>query len=183
LTAKHTVQCQDKGPDPVYPNRHIGICSVDGADLNLNHTLVLEGWALNFEPYPRGRFALEEADAHDNRRGLWKGCFAAPWDFRRWRKSTAKLLGSACTSSNEMKERNELFPDNPAMPPGCSIKAKLALRALITGHRGIYHMEGCRSYRSLKSPNRWFCSEEEARTAGFRKALTCRCWGPSVEVK
>jgi endonuclease YncB( thermonuclease family) len=174
LTAKRAVQCEDKGPDPVYPNRRIGVCSVEGMILNLNNTLVLDGWALNFEPYARGRFAIEEADARDNRHGLWKGCFAAPWDFNRWRKRTAKLLGSVCPARNEAVERNKLFPDNPAMPTGCAIKGKVALRALLTGHRGIYHLEVCRSYQGLRNPNRWFCSEEEAQAAGFRKAFTCR---------
>jgi methylphosphotriester-DNA--protein-cysteine methyltransferase len=48
------------------------------------------------------------------------------------------------------------------------------VRAKVTGYRGIYHLEGCRSYRTLKNPNRWFCSEEDAQAAGFRRALTCR---------
>ena len=173
LTAKRAVQCEDKGVDPGLPNRRIGICSVEGMILNLNHTLVLDGWALNFEPSARGRFAIEEADARDNRRALWKGCFAAPWDFNRWRKRAAKLLGAACGGGNDSVERNKLFPDNPTMPPGCAVKGKVALRAYLTGHRGIYHLEACRSYPSLK-PNRWFCSEEEAQAAGFRKAFTCR---------
>lgn len=174
LTAKRAVQCEDKGPDPVYPERRLGICSVDGADLNLNYTLVLEGWALNFEPYARGRFDLVEADARDNRRGLWRGCFVAPSEFRRWKKRAAKLLGAACLPGNEKKERDRLFPDNPVMPSGCSIKGKVALRALLTRNIGIYHLKSCRSYQGVKMPNHWFCSEEEARAAGFRKAFTCR---------
>jgi methylphosphotriester-DNA--protein-cysteine methyltransferase len=59
------------------------------------------------------------------------------------------------------------------MPPGCSIKGKIAKRAQITGDRGIYHLEGCRSYRNLTTPNRWFCTEEDARAAGYRKAFNC----------
>jgi endonuclease YncB( thermonuclease family) len=173
LIAKGAVTCEDKGPDPVYPKRRIGICSVDGA--SVNQTLVLEGWAISFEPYARGRFDQEQANARDNRRGIWKGCFAAPRDFRRWNKRTAKLLGPTCpTVGNDTAELNKLFPDDPAMPTGCPIKGKVAVRALLTGHRGIYHLEGCRSYRTLKNPNRWFCSQEEAQAAGFRKAYTCR---------
>ena len=57
------------------------------------------------------------------------------------------------------------------MPPGCSIKGKFAVRAKLTGHRGIYHLEGCGSYQRTKKPDRWFCSEEDAQAAGFRKAL------------
>jgi methylphosphotriester-DNA--protein-cysteine methyltransferase len=60
------------------------------------------------------------------------------------------------------------------MAPGCTIKGKFVLRAKITGHRGIYHMEGCRSYQRTKSPDRWFCSEADAQAAGFRRALCTR---------
>ena len=38
---------------------------------------------------------------------------------------------------------------------------------------GIYHLESCRSYQSTKKPNRWFCSEDEAKAAGFRKSYSC----------
>jgi hypothetical protein len=34
-------------------------------------------------------------------------------------------------------------------------------------------MQGCRSYASLTKTNRWFCSEEDALAAGFRKAFNC----------
>jgi hypothetical protein len=81
------------------------------------------------------------------------------------------LIETAC--GNDKETRNLLFPDDPAMPPGCSIKGKFARRAQLTGERGIYHLEGCSSYRRVTMPNRWFCSEDEALAAGFRKAYTC----------
>jgi hypothetical protein len=59
------------------------------------------------------------------------------------------------------------------MPPGCEIKGKFALRALLTGHRGIYHLPGCSSYRRTKRPDRWFCSEQDAIAAAFRLSFTC----------
>ena len=59
------------------------------------------------------------------------------------------------------------------MPPGCKIKGKYALRALLTGHRGIYRLLGCSGYRRTKRPDRWFCSEEDAIAAGFRLSFTC----------
>jgi endonuclease YncB( thermonuclease family) len=173
LVGSRAVQCEDKGPDSAYPTRRIGICSIEGEATSLNQWLVREGWALNFEPYAKGRFKSDEADARDNRRGVWKGCLTAPRDLRRWNKRTAKLLGPACPTIGDTKARNDLFPDDPAMPPGCSIKGNFAVRAQLTGHRGIYHMEGCRSYRRTKTPNRWFCTEEDAKAAGFRKAFNC----------
>jgi len=143
----------------------LGECSVLGEAITLNKWLVRKGWALNFEPYAKRRFVGDEADARANRRGLWRGCFAAPQDLRRWDKRKAQLLGVTCPSGDDTTVRNGLFPDHPSMPPGCPIKGTYALRAKITGHRGIYHMEGCRSYRSTTNPKRWFCSEEEAKAA------------------
>ncbi len=115
---------------------------------------------------------MQEAHAKNNRLGLWSGCFTAPQQFRRWNKKEAALLGFAC-GNHDAETREFLFPDDPAMPVGCPIKGKISLRANVTGHRGIYHLEGCRSYAKTTNPNRWFCSEEEALQAGFRKAYTC----------
>jgi hypothetical protein len=66
-----------------------------------------------------------------------------------------------------------LFSDDPRMPPGCPIKGKLATRAHFTGHRGIYHLKDCGSWRRLKKPDRWFCTETEAQAEGFRRAFNC----------
>lgn len=167
------VRCDDQGADPVYRNRRIGICWVEGETRSLNQWLVLEGWALNFEPYAKGRFKADQEAARDKSNGIWKGCFSPPQDVRRWDKSSAGLLGAACPKGKETETRNVLFPDHPVIPLGCSIKGKLAARAHFTGHRGIYHIEGCRSY--AQSPDRWFCSELEAQAEGFRKSFTLRC--------
>ena len=166
------VRCEDKGPDPVYKHRRIGICSIESEATTLNEWLVREGWAIKLDPDAKGRFAAEEADARENRRGLWKGCFADPRDLRRWNPSGARLIGGGCLASHQNRIRAKLFRVDTAMPPGCPIKAKLALRAI--GYEGIYHLPGCGSYRRLKRANRWYCSEEDALAEGFRKALTCR---------
>jgi endonuclease YncB( thermonuclease family) len=161
------IHCDDLGADPKYPHRRIGHCTLDGVDLHA--WLVREGWAVNFEPYARGRFAEDERHAREVRSGIWEGCFVTPQDFRRWNKDTASLIGPTCTPD----ARPAFFPDHAAMPLGCEIKGKYALRALLTGHRGIYHVPGCGSYRRTKGPDRWFCSEEDALAAGFRRSLTC----------
>jgi endonuclease YncB( thermonuclease family) len=166
------VRCDDKGPDPASKHRRIGICSIEGENATLNSWLVREGWAIRLEPSATGRFAAEEADARENRRELWKGCFAEPREFRGWNTNSARLVGVGCQAGHENRIRAKLFRVDSAMPPGCPIKAKLALRAV--GYDGIYHLPACGSYRRLKRVNRWFCSEEDASAAGFRKALTCR---------
>ena len=82
-------------------------------------------------------------------------------------------MGNACHADKDREIRAVLFPEDPAMPPGCSIKGKFAVRARVTGNVGIYHLQGCPSYPALTQPDRWFCSEEDAEAAGFRKAYNC----------
>ena len=173
LVGDRQVRCGDLGPDPAYRKRHIGICTVDGETASLNQLLVRQGFALNFEPSANGRFRDDEAGAKDNRRGLWKGCFVAPQEFRRGRKDGA-LLGDSCRTDRDREIRAALFPEESASPPGCSIKGKFAVRARVTGNIGVYHLQACRSYPALTRPDRWFCAEEDAQAAGFRKAYNCR---------
>ena len=173
LIGKRDVQCEDLGPDKAYGKWHIGMCTVAGETVSLNQSLVRQGFALNFEPSIKGRFGEDEAAARDNRSGLWSGCFVAPQQFRHWEKN-GTLLGAACRSDRDRELREALFPQEPVMPSGCSIKAKFVLRARVTGNVGIYHLQGCRSYAPLTKPDRWFCSEEDAQAAGFRKAYNCR---------
>jgi endonuclease YncB( thermonuclease family) len=173
LIGSRQVRCEDLGLGTTYKKRHIGICTVEGETASLNQLLVRQGFALNFEPSARGRFREDEADAKDNRRGLWKGCFVAPEQFRQGRKDGA-LLGSSCRADKDREIRAALFPDDLAMPPGCSIKGKFAVRARFTGNVGVYHLQGCRSYPALTKPDRWFCSEDDAQAAGFRRAYNCR---------
>jgi len=169
---RRAVRCEDKGPDPAFARRRIGLCSIDGEAATLNQWAVREGWAIKREGDAKGTFAADETDARENRRGMWAGCFADPDDLRRYNVG-GRLLGAACRAGRENRTRDKLFRVDSPMPTGCRIKGKLALRAHIAGYMGIYHMPGCRSYRGLKRAQRWFCSEEDAQAEGFRKALTC----------
>jgi endonuclease YncB( thermonuclease family) len=173
LIDNREVHCEDLGADPAYKKRHLGICTVEGETVSLNQLLVRQGLALHLEPSATGRFKEEEAGAKDNRRGLWKGCFVAPQEFRHGKKDGA-LLGASCRTDKDREIRGVLFPDDTAMPPGCSIKGKFAARARVTGNIGVYHLQACRSYPALTKPDRWFCTEEDAQAAGFRKAYNCR---------
>lgn len=173
LIGGRQVRCGDLGADPTYKKRRIGICTVEGETASLSQLLVRQGFALNFDPSATGRFKDDEAGARDNRRGLWKGCFVAPHEFRRGQKEGA-LLGDSCRTDKDREIRAVLFPEQPVMPSGCSIKGKFAVRARVTGNLGVYHLQGCRSYPALTEPDRWFCSEEDAQAAGFRRAYNCR---------
>ena len=135
--------------------------------------IILDRFALSFEPALKLHFQEDVASAKDARAGLWKGCFAAPQEFRTGKKDGA-LLGASCRADRDSEIRAVLFPDDLAMPPRCGIKGKFAVRARVTGNIGIYHLQGCPSYPALTKPDRWFCSEDDAQAAGFRRAYNCR---------
>lgn len=171
LIAGRAVSCRDLGPDPMFNGRRLGACTIAGDSIGLSQRLVQAGLALNADS--KGRFAADEAKAKDERLALWKGCFVAPTSFRRWDK-TAPLLGAACRDDRKTAMLDVMFPDMPPAPDGCTIKGKLAKRARLTGNVGVYQLRGCPSYASLEKPNRWFCSEDDAKAAGFRRAYNCR---------
>ena len=167
------IRCDDLGADPAYKKRHLGVCKVEGETTSLSQLLVRNGFALNVEASATGRFTADEARAKEDRQGLWKGCFVAPREFRRGKKDGA-LLGASCRTDRDREIREALFPEDLAMPASCNIKGKYAVRARVTGNLGIYHLQACRSYPGLTKPDRWFCSEEDAQGAGFRRAYNCR---------
>ena len=173
LIAGHTVHCDDLGPDKSAKKRHLGLCKVDGDGLSLNQQLIRSGFATSVDGSTKARFADDAAIARDAKTGLWKGCFIAPKEFRIGKKDGV-LLGAACRSDRDKEIREALFPADFAAPPGCSIKGKFAVRARVTFNLGIYHLRDCPSYPAITEPERWFCSEDDAQAAGFRKAFNCR---------
>jgi endonuclease YncB( thermonuclease family) len=173
LIDRRQVRCDDLGVDPTFKKRHLGVCKVEGETTSLSQLLVRQGFALNVESSATGRFKTEQARAKEDRLGLWKGCFTAPREFRAGKKDGV-LLGGSCRADRDRQIREVILPDNLAMPPGCNIKGKFAVRARVTGNLGIYHLQACRSYPGLGNPDRWFCSEEDAQAGGFRRAYNCR---------
>jgi endonuclease YncB( thermonuclease family) len=170
---KRNVRCEDRGTDSAYRMRRVGVCWVAGDATSINQWMVQEGWALNLGRSAKISFKADRDNANASRKGLWKGCFVSPESLRRFTISTAPLLGAACPSANNWAVRNKLFPESPAMPPGCTIKGRSPLRSQIAGYVGIYHLDSCKSYARTKTVHRWFCSEDEAKAEGFRKSYTC----------
>jgi endonuclease YncB( thermonuclease family) len=167
------IHCDDIGVDPAAKKRRLAVCKIEGDPTSLSQLLVQKGYALNVDATASGRFKPDEGTARESRAGLWKGCFVAPRDFRRGKKD-GPLLGASCPADRDQQIRDALFPGDPPMPGSCNIKGKYAVRARVTGNIGIYHLQACRSYPGLTNPDRWFCSEEDAQAAGFRRAYNCR---------
>src|SRR5262249_19049238 len=92
--ADREVSCKLSGVDAY--GRTLGTCSVAGG--NLNAWMVQEGWALAYVKYSSAYRAAEE-NAKSQRRGLWRGAFIAPWDWRHRNEKTV-VLGAASVPSN-----------------------------------------------------------------------------------
>jgi endonuclease YncB( thermonuclease family) len=177
LIGKREVRCEDLGEDKIYKNRRAGVCTIAGEPVSLNQAVVRSGFAVSSEPTAKVGFKEDELVARDKKQGLWKGCFVLPQEFRSQVKD-GSLLGASCRSDKDRELRDALFPVDLTMPSGCNIRAKLARRARVTGHVGIYHTVQCQGYATQPKPDRWFCTEDDARAAGYRKAYNCRASSP-----
>jgi endonuclease YncB( thermonuclease family) len=60
--------------------RLIAVCFVGSDDLNA--WMVSKGWALAYRRYSKD-YIDEENVARDNRKGIWRGKFMPPWEWRR----------------------------------------------------------------------------------------------------
>ena len=60
--------------------RIVAVCWL--GDLNLNRWMVVEGWALAYRRYSKA-YVADEAAARAARRGMWRGVFVEPWNWRR----------------------------------------------------------------------------------------------------
>lgn len=127
--------------------RSVARCALAGRDIG--RMLVQEGLALAYRKYAMD-YDLDEKGAAVAGRGLHGTLMAQPEDYRRaLRESTGSVPERRVTD--------------------CAIKGNINAR----GTR-IYHMPGQEHYdRTVIRPEqgeRWFCSEVEARAAGWRRA-------------
>lgn len=151
----HTVTCETRDRDRY--GRTIAVCRTGGSDMN--GWMAAEGWALAYRSYSRD-YVAEENRARAAKRGVWRGEMIAPWDWRRGMRlareqSTAQPAASPATSQRGTG--------------GCTIKGNIGK----SGTR-IYHVPGARFYDAThidtSKGERWFCSETQARAAGWRRA-------------
>ncbi|ALN75648.1 hypothetical protein M673_23175 (plasmid) [Aureimonas sp. AU20] len=129
--------------------RIVAECATLG-NVVLNAAMVKAGWAIEYKQYSDGRYSQEEAEAKAAKRGIWVGQFIEP---SRWRNQGQRL------ESERVAE---------GQPKGCDIKGN------ISSSGKIYHMPGQQNYGRTKinekAGERWFCSEAEARAAGWQPA-------------
>jgi endonuclease YncB( thermonuclease family) len=75
---QRTVSCEQRDIDRY--KRIVAVCHVGGEDMGA--WLVSEGWALAYQRYSLD-YIDEEDSARAARRGLWRGEFIPPWEWRQ----------------------------------------------------------------------------------------------------
>jgi len=137
-------ECEAIRPDRY--GRTLATCTVRGVDLG--ETLLRNGVVLTYSGETLRDYPEFEKEAELLGRGLWAWRHDDPAAFRA-------------------NQRAPAAPASPS-PEGCVIKGN------ISNSGRIYHLPGQEHYGVTRiSPSRgerWFCSEAEARSAGWRRA-------------
>lgn len=126
-------------------------------DKDIGASMIADGYAHSYKQYPHPRLdaynALEKT-AREGNKGLWGSCNASSASSKAAKKS-GKTVSSAASSKTT-----------------CIIKGNIS-----TTREKIYHVKGCKNYESTQidtaAGERWFCSESDAKAAGWRKAGNC----------
>jgi micrococcal nuclease len=126
----------------------------------INLTLVQEGYAYALSYPPDLAFSDEfkkaEQTARENKLGLW---------------------GDICNIPTENSQNfSQTIPTPPIIQNQSSEQCTIKGNINSEGEK-IYHTIGCGSYNKTQinedAGERWFCTESEAKEAGWRKALNC----------
>jgi endonuclease YncB( thermonuclease family) len=147
---RRTVRCDPRDMDRY--GRIVAVCRTGKIDLN--GWMVLQGLAVSYRRYAHD-YDAAEAEARVGGKGIWAGRFVMPWDWRqgdRIGQSQKPVVPTAATRSGE-----------------CKIKGNISRQG-----KRIFHVPGDRFYERTKididKGERWFCSEGEARSAGWAPA-------------
>ncbi len=139
LINNQPVRCLSRGTDKY--GRMIGVCFAAKQDLNA--AMVRSGHAWAFTKYSTS-YVAEEKIARAHKRGIWRAKTETAWAFRakKWQAS------------------------EQVAPRDCPIKGNISARGR------VYHMPWSPWYARVRinkrKGERWFCSEAEARSAGWR---------------
>ena len=143
---KGVVRCVEKRKDR--HGRSVAVCFV--GEMNLNAWMVSEGWALA-DREVADEFAKFEESAAINGKGIWRGDFVKPWDWRRGVR--LRHLPSRDESKRECPIKGAIHPSGVRIfyPPGSRVYDRIMI--------------------DVEKGERWFCTEEEAREAGWIKTV------------
>ncbi len=151
LVGRDPVRCEVRNRDRY--GRAVATCFAGGRDLQ--RQLVRQGLALAYRRYST-RYVPDEDAARAEGLGLWSGAFVEPW---KWRKQSR--------NRPEARRRSRSGPSS-GETAFCRIKGNIGASGRIYHVPGAEHYD--RTWIDASKGERWFCSEAEARAAGWRRA-------------
>lgn len=160
LVQGHTIQCSPMSTDGF--GRTVARCSADGVELN--RTMVALGYAVAFRRYSMDYISAEET-AHSNQRGIWSGSFEMPADVRAAERGGGSAPQVRAEGNGRVRPVSIMRLRRGVVisgTSGCRIKGNHSRRGEL-----IYHLPGHPYYNETRA-EQMFCSEAEARAAGYR---------------
>ncbi|MDO6615653.1 MULTISPECIES: thermonuclease family protein [Pacificibacter] len=146
--ATGTITCVQKDIDRY--GRIVGTCFAQGVDMNA--AMVAKGAAFAYVQYSRD-YVSHEAQARRVAAGMWRSGVQAPSDYRSDKRAATQARQAAAEVPS---------------PEGCAIKGNISKSGR------LYHLPGSRWYDGTRinegQGERWFCSENDAKAAGWRAA-------------
>lgn len=146
--ASEGVECAEMDVDRY--GRVVAVCFADGVDLNA--AMVARGAAYAYVKYSSD-YLQQQQLARQTSAGLWRSGAQVPSEYRAQERAGLTPVTQAKTTS---------------APNGCEIKGN------ISGSGYVYHLPNSQWYARTRineqKGERWFCSEQEARAAGWRLA-------------
>ncbi len=149
---------------------------VYAGDVMVNEELVKEGFAQSstFPPDVKYQERFNDAQllASKENRGLWGSCLASPAPIVLPNtQSSSPVLGNTSSMSSPQPVSSPAT-NTTTSSTGCLIKGNIS-----SSKEKIYHLPGCGSYEKTAideaAGEHWFCTEQEAVQAGWRKAKNC----------
>lgn len=141
------VSCQKKDTDRY--GRMVAVCSARG--VNLNAWLVENGWAVPYREYGGYIYNSQEANAQQQKRGIWRGKFDLPGDWRKGKREvsapspdvnrTPSPRSEAAANDNTVRQR--IIQDSIASYPGsCACPYNTDRAGRRCGARSAYSRAG-----------------------------------------
>lgn len=128
-------------------------------DIFVNLSLVQDGFAYS-SSYPpdvkyQSQFTEAQRIALEQKKGLW----------------------DSCPASSPTSAPSSTQSPTPTTAPSDQSSSQCVIKGNISSGGKIYHLPGCGSYSQTiineVQGEKWFCTEEEALSAGWRKAKNC----------
>ena len=157
LAAGGRVECLGQGRDAY--GRMLAVCSTQG--LELNKAMVERGWAVAFRKYT-DTYLPSEARAKQAQLGIWTSAFVPPEQYRQANQPAQPADQRSRPEIVRPRARQQAQTDTATN--GCSIKGNHSRRG-----DWIYHLPGMPYYEQTRA-EAMFCTEAEARAAGFRRS-------------